>query len=76
MPASSLAAALVCLQVFAWCEKAGGGGWDRRLVHDFKVPVWRVSWSVSGALLAVSDANNCVTLWKESIDGVWQQVQH
>jgi hypothetical protein len=25
------------VQVFAWCERASGGGWDRRLVHDFKV---------------------------------------
>jgi protein transport protein SEC13 len=60
--------------VFAWIERPGGG-WDKRLVHDFKVPVWRVSWSLTGALLAVSDANNAVTLWKETIDGVWQQVQ-
>lgn len=41
-----------------------------------QVSVWRVSWSVTGALLAVSDANNAVTLWKESVDGLWQQVAH
>jgi protein transport protein SEC13 len=37
--------------------------------------VWRVSWSTTGNILAVSDGNNVVTLWKESTDGVWQQIQ-
>lgn len=63
-------------QVFAWSERPGGAGWEKKLIHDFKVSVWRVSWSVTGALLAVSDANNAVTLWKESVDGLWQQVAH
>lgn len=61
-------------QVFAWSEKPSGG-WERRLVHDFKPqPVWRVSWSLTGNILAVSDGSNQVTLWKESLDGLWQQV--
>lgn len=60
-------------QVYVWGERPNGG-WERKLVHDFKVPVWRVSWSMTGNILAVSDGNNAVTLWKETIDGVWQQV--
>jgi hypothetical protein len=102
---------VIVLQVFAWSEKLGSGGWEKKLIHDFKVwaghtsgitqtirrslcllpilshalplhvfvlqtPVWRVSWSVTGALLAVSDASNAVTLWKESVDGLWQSVAH
>ncbi len=62
-------------QVYAWTEKPGGG-WDKKLVHDFRpVPVWRVSWALTGNILAVSDGNGAVTLWKESLDGSWQQVQ-
>ena len=64
---------LACLQVYVFSERPNGG-WDRKLVHDFKVPVWRVSWSTTGNILAVSDGNNAVTLWKESMDGFWQQV--
>ncbi|GAX74890.1 hypothetical protein CEUSTIGMA_g2336.t1 [Chlamydomonas eustigma] len=61
-------------QVYIWSEKSAGG-WERRLVHDFRpAPVWRVSWSTTGNILAVSDGNNAVTLWKETIDGVWQQI--
>ncbi|KAL6750467.1 COP-II coat subunit [Haematococcus lacustris] len=77
LPRSTLASAGQDGQVFAWIERLGGsGGWDKKLVHDFKVPVWRVSWSTTGSLLAVSDANNSVTLWKESVDGLWQQIPH
>ena len=61
--------------MFAWSEKKGGG-WDKKLVHDFKVPVWRASWSLTGNILAVTDGNNAVTLWKEALDGVWQQISH
>jgi protein transport protein SEC13 len=42
---------------------------------ELQVPVWRVSWSVTGNLLAVSDANHEVTLWKEQLDGSWTQIQ-
>lgn len=43
-------------QVFAWSEKPAGG-WERVLLHDFKMPVWRVSWSTTGNILAVSLVN-------------------
>jgi hypothetical protein len=43
--------------------------------HWLQVPVWRVSWSITGNLLAVSDANHEVTLWKEQLDGTWTQIQ-
>ena len=59
--------------MIAWTEQADGS-WASKLVHNFNVPVWRVSWSVAGNILAVSDANNAVSLWKETLDGVWQQV--
>jgi len=30
--------------------------------------IWRVSWSITGNILAVSSGDNTVTLWKESLD--------
>uniref|UniRef100_A0A7S0YNX3 Protein transport protein SEC13 n=1 Tax=Polytomella parva TaxID=51329 RepID=A0A7S0YNX3_9CHLO len=68
-------------QVFIWREKAGsqgkGGGneWDRTLLRDFKpTPVWRVSWSTTGDILAVTDATNAVTLWREAMGVGWTQI--
>lgn len=50
------------------------GGWERQPLHDFGAPVWRLSWSVSGNILSVSDGHNKVSLWKEAADGQWQQI--
>jgi protein transport protein SEC13 len=72
--AAAVTACLLSCQVFAWTEQADGS-WRSKLVHNFKMPVWKLSWSVAGNILAVSDGNNAVTLWKETLDGVWQQVQ-
>ena len=41
------------------------------MLKDFGAPVWRVSWSLSGNALAVSDGSGEVTLWKEEADGTW-----
>ena len=61
-------------KVLIWTQSEAGGAWTHTLLADFKVPVWRVSWSVFGNVLAVADGNQAVTLWKESLDGEWQQV--
>ena len=41
---------------------------------SFACAVWRVSWSVTGNILAVSGGDNQVTLWKESLLGEWTQI--
>ena len=33
-----------------------------------------MSWSITGGILAVSDSQGNVTLWKEALDGQWQQL--
>lgn len=73
LPMNTIASAGQDGKVFIWTERQEGG-WERHLLHDFGAAVWRVSWSVSGNILSVSDANNAVTLWKEAADGQWQQI--
>ena len=51
-----------------------GGKWTSMVLHTFEDPVWRVSWSVTGNILAVSSGDSNVTLWKEALDGSWSQV--
>lgn len=48
--------------------------WKPTLLHSFDAPVWRVSWSITGHLLAVSAGDADVTLWKAGVDGTWSQV--
>jgi len=42
---------------------------------SFDQKVWRVSWSVMGNILAVSQGDNQVSLWKESANGDWKNIQ-
>jgi protein transport protein SEC13 len=35
---------------------------------------WRVSWSQTGGLLAVSDADNKVTVYKQALTGSWDTI--
>ncbi len=43
-------------------------------MKTFDAPVWRVSWSVTGNVLAVSTGDHCVELWKQSVDESWVQI--
>ncbi|KAG2676870.1 hypothetical protein I3760_12G071900 [Carya illinoinensis] len=61
-------------KVIIWTVAKEGDQWEGKVLNDFKTPVWRVSWSLTGNILAVADGNNSVTLWKEAVDGEWQQV--
>lgn len=62
--------------VIVWTQKDGEGSaaWEPTLLNNFGEPVWRLSWSVTGSILAVSSGDSTVTLWKAALDGTWKQV--
>ncbi|RYR79891.1 hypothetical protein Ahy_A01g004685 isoform A [Arachis hypogaea] len=74
LPKSTIASASQDGKVIMWTVGKEGDQWEGKILSDFKTPVWRVSWSLTGNILAVADGNNNVTLWKEAVDGEWQQV--
>ncbi|KAE9598497.1 hypothetical protein Lal_00027051 [Lupinus albus] len=74
LPKSTIASASQDGKVIIWTVAKEGDQWEGKVLNDFKTPVWRVSWSLTGNILAVADGNNNVTLWKEAVDGDWQQV--
>ncbi|MCJ1382640.1 GTPase-activating protein S13 [Xylographa soralifera] len=44
-------------------------------ILNFDAVLWRVSWSLSGNVLAVSGGDNKVSLWKENLAGKWDCVK-
>lgn len=60
--------------VIIWKQEEENDKWTSMVLHTFEDPVWRVSWSVTGNILAVSSGDSNVTLWKETLDGSWSQV--
>jgi len=61
--------------VLIWTQNGRHAEWKPTLLHTFDSPVWRVSWSLTGHILAVSSGDNEVSLWKASIDGKWHQME-
>lgn len=60
-------------KVLIWTSQ-DGGEWAPTLLHEFDAPVWRVSWSMTAQMLAVSSGDNDVTLWKQGLDGQWSKM--
>jgi protein transport protein SEC13 len=57
-----------------WTSVSGEEKWESKVL-GFESVVWRVSWSLSGNVLAVSGGDNKVTLWKENLRGEWECVK-
>ncbi|CAI9109573.1 OLC1v1009417C1 [Oldenlandia corymbosa var. corymbosa] len=74
LPKSTIASASQDGKVVIWTNAKDGDQWEGKVLKDFRCPVWRVSWSLTGNLLAVAVGENNVTLWKEAVDGEWQEV--
>jgi len=60
--------------VIVWSQNGKGEPWTGHLLHTFPGPVWRVSWSETGHILAVSSGDADVVLFKKGLDGVWHQM--
>jgi protein transport protein SEC13 len=56
-----------------WTSDASGG-WSHKTIN-FDTVVWRVSWSLSGNVLAVSSGDNKVSLLKENLRGEWEFIK-
>ena len=48
--------------------------WTPKKVVALEQPCWRVNWSVTGNILAVSSGDDDVSMWKETIQGEWFQL--
>lgn len=61
--------------VIIWTQNGGlGNEWKGEVLYTFQDPVWRLSWNITGSILAVSSGDSNVTLWKQDMHGMWTQV--
>lgn len=74
MPYNIIASCSEDRSVYIWKQTERNGMWVPSLMQSFDAPVWRVSWSVTGNVLAVSTGDHKVTLWKQSVTEEWTQI--
>lgn len=63
------------VRIWTSANPADASSWVLAKTLDFDAVLWRVSWSLSGNILAVSGGDNKVTLWKENLKGEWEMVK-
>jgi len=75
LPSSTIASCSQDGVVIIWSQEDPNSLWVPKILPKFSDVVWRVSWSVTGNILAVTGGDNKVTLWKESLEGEWKIIQ-
>jgi len=63
------------VKIWTSVNPADTASWTLAKTLEFDAVLWRVSWSLSGNILAVSGGDNKVTLWKEDLKGNWELVR-
>lgn len=75
LPTNTIATASQDGKVIIWTQEvtdAGKSAWQKHSLEPFNETVWRLSWSLTGNILAVTSGDSRVTLWKEALDHQWK----
>ncbi|CAM9248891.1 unnamed protein product [Ectocarpus fasciculatus] len=72
MPCNIVASCSEDRGVVIWTQSQASGPWAAAEMKTFPAPVWRVSWSITGNVLAVSSGDSDVSLWKQNLEGAWE----
>ena len=74
IPSHTIASCSEDRSVIIWSQEMDGQPWKMHAKLELPAPVWRVSWSVTGSILAAACGDNTVQLFKESTDNEWVPV--
>lgn len=76
MPCNVVASCAEDRAVIIWTQSQPSEPWSAAEMKTFSAPVWGVSWSVTGHVLAVSSGDADVSLWKQNLQGTWECISN
>ncbi|ETK80622.1 hypothetical protein F441_14058 [Phytophthora nicotianae CJ01A1] len=74
IPANVIASGSDDHTVRVWTQDEADGEWASHVVHTFRAPVYRLSWSLTGSVLSVAAGDDEVTFWKQQSHHEWTQM--
>ncbi|RLN63895.1 hypothetical protein BBJ29_004786 [Phytophthora kernoviae] len=74
IPANLIASGSDDHTVRVWSQDEADGEWESHVVHTFRAPVYRISWSLTGSVLSVAAGDDEVTFWKQFNNHEWAQI--
>ncbi|TYZ67086.1 hypothetical protein PybrP1_009768 [[Pythium] brassicae (nom. inval.)] len=74
IPANMIASGSDDHTVRVWSQDEAGGDWAMHVLHTFRAPVYRISWSLTGTVLSVAVGDDEVTFWKQASETAWVQL--
>ncbi|KAG7394910.1 GTPase-activating protein S13 [Phytophthora boehmeriae] len=74
IPANLIASGSDDHTVRVWSQDEADGEWESHVVHTFRSPVYRISWSLTGSVLSVAAGDDEVTFWKQFNNHEWAQI--
>ncbi|SBS88674.1 protein transport protein SEC13, putative [Plasmodium ovale] len=61
-------------KIILWVEDVSNNKWKNAQIIKLENTIHKISWSPNGTILAVACANDNAYLFKESIDGQWENI--
>ncbi|CAH0489357.1 unnamed protein product [Peronospora farinosa] len=74
IPANVIASGSDDHTVRVWTQDEADGEWSSHVMHTFRAPVYRISWSLTGSMLSVAAGDDEVTFWKQQKNHEWTQI--
>lgn len=74
IPANIIASGSDDHTVRVWSQDEAAGDWKMHVIHTFRSPVYRISWSLTGTVLSVAVGDDEVTFWKQLSASEWVQL--
>ncbi|CAI5712229.1 unnamed protein product [Hyaloperonospora brassicae] len=71
IPANVIASGSDDHTVRVWTQDEAGGEWTSHVLHTFRAPAYRISWSLTGSALSVAAGDDEVTVWKQQKNHEW-----